>query len=323
VTGLQNIQLLKWCKELGVVPHWNVLWGFPGEPAGEYARLAKLLPLVTHLPPPVGASEIRLDRFSPNFSDADRLGLVNLVPSPAYRHVYRVAESALSNLAYYFAFDYREPQDVERYTAPVRRKLRAWRKVRHRSDLFSVDTGDHLLIWDLRPTVRCREPLTVLRGVDRLLYRACDSASDVGQLAQRLEGCGPATPPAEEIESRLQPLVSRGLVIKDGPRYLALAVALGDYAPSRAVTQRFYTVARRLGRPSPDGIVVPLEPVRLTARHLGGSPGRGRSARRMRGRLSPARFSVRRDELIVRYSVPRRKDGGQWRSKDPRAAARP
>ncbi len=34
VTGLQNIQLLKWCKEFGVVPSWNFLWGFPGEPAG-------------------------------------------------------------------------------------------------------------------------------------------------------------------------------------------------------------------------------------------------------------------------------------------------
>src|SRR5258708_22444047 len=38
VTGLQNIQLLKWCKEVGVEPHWNFLWGFPrADPAG-YAR---------------------------------------------------------------------------------------------------------------------------------------------------------------------------------------------------------------------------------------------------------------------------------------------
>jgi hypothetical protein len=27
VTALQNIQLLKWCTELGVRPYWNVLWG--------------------------------------------------------------------------------------------------------------------------------------------------------------------------------------------------------------------------------------------------------------------------------------------------------
>ena len=322
VTGLQNIQLLKWCKELGVVPHWNLLWGFPGEAAEEYARMAKLLPLVTHLPPPVGASDIRLDRFSPNFFEADRLGLVNLVPSPAYRHVYRVPSAALSNLAYYFAFDYRAPQDVERYTAPVRRKLRAWKKVRNRSDLFSVDTAEHLLIWDLRPAVRGREPLTVLRGLDRLLYQACDSASDAGQLGRKIDRHGVPLPSPEEIERRLEPLVARGLVVKDGSRYLALAVALGEYSPSKVVTQRFYSVARHLGRSSAEGIVVPLDPQAVP----GGRPpdrpaGRGHLGPGTRARLTPARFHVRRDELVVRYSVLRRKVGGKWQSERPRAAA--
>src|SRR5579872_2764363 len=41
VRGLQNVQLLKWCKELGIVPRWNLLWGFPGEPEAEYARMAE------------------------------------------------------------------------------------------------------------------------------------------------------------------------------------------------------------------------------------------------------------------------------------------
>ena len=56
VSGLQNIQLLKWCKELGVKPKWNLLFGFPGEPADEYARMAELAPLLSHLPPPDNCS---------------------------------------------------------------------------------------------------------------------------------------------------------------------------------------------------------------------------------------------------------------------------
>jgi hypothetical protein len=51
VTGLQNIQLLQWCKEIGVEPGWNMLWGFPGEPPPEYARMADLIPSISHLPP--------------------------------------------------------------------------------------------------------------------------------------------------------------------------------------------------------------------------------------------------------------------------------
>ena len=31
VTAFQNVQLLKWCRELGVTPYWNLLWGFPDE----------------------------------------------------------------------------------------------------------------------------------------------------------------------------------------------------------------------------------------------------------------------------------------------------
>ena len=33
-TGLRNVELLKWCREYGVTPLWNLLYGFPGETAG-------------------------------------------------------------------------------------------------------------------------------------------------------------------------------------------------------------------------------------------------------------------------------------------------
>ena len=63
VTALQNIQLLKWCKELGVQPGWNLIWGFPGEPPDEYVRMARLVPLLTHLRPPYGSGMIRLSGY--------------------------------------------------------------------------------------------------------------------------------------------------------------------------------------------------------------------------------------------------------------------
>lgn len=98
VSGLQNIQLMKWCKELGVRPNWNLLFGFPGEPAEEYARMAELAPLLSHLPPPDSCAMIRLDRFSPNFFDAEKLGLIDIEPVTSYRHVYRLADEAVANL---------------------------------------------------------------------------------------------------------------------------------------------------------------------------------------------------------------------------------
>src|SRR5689334_21736757 len=45
-TRLLNVQVLKWCAELGVKVSWNLLYGFPGEDPREYEAMAELLPLL-------------------------------------------------------------------------------------------------------------------------------------------------------------------------------------------------------------------------------------------------------------------------------------
>jgi ribosomal peptide maturation radical SAM protein 1 len=254
VSALQNIQLLKWCKELGVEPLWNILWGFPGEPPEAYARMAEIAPLLTHLTPPRFFTTIRLDRFSPNFFDAEAHGFANVRPLDAYRYVYRgLAPEALHNLAYHFEFDYAQPQDLASYARPLAVALDAWQRAAGTSDLFSIDTGDHLIIWDLRPAAR--RALSVLSGADRLLYLACDAVTDARQLATALTSLGVARTP-DEIAPMLAPLLRDGLVLQDGNRYLALAVPLGDYTPAQPVVEQFNGVVRALGEPVDGGIAV-------------------------------------------------------------------
>jgi len=262
VSALQNIQLLKWCKELGVEPLWNILVGFPGEPADGYAWMAKVMPLLSHLPPAGYIGPVRLDRFSPNYFDGEKLGLTKIEPLPAYRYVYRgVAPDALRNIAYHFEYEYAQPQDVAAYAKPVAYALREWRELHGRSDLFSIDTGDHLLIWDLRPVAK--RALTVLSGAERLLHIACDAVTDVRQIEKTLSSLG-ATRTADQITSMLAPLIDAGLVLQDGTRYLALAVAVGEYIPAQPVVKQFYSVAKSIGVPTDDGIAVPLNGQRKT-----------------------------------------------------------
>jgi ribosomal peptide maturation radical SAM protein 1 len=283
VTGLQNIQLLKWCKELGIEPYWNLLWGFPDEPPEEYRRMARLVPLLTHLPPPLAFGGIRLDRFSPNFFDAERLGFTDVAPLPPYRHIYPLPEEARRNLAYFFGFRYREPREVECYVRPLVTALEGWKKSSERSDLFSVDVDGRLLIWDLRPAVR--EPLSVLHGTDRALYQACEAAGDLAQIARSL-GREAVPGAVEEIELRLEPMQDRGLLLKDGARYLSLAVPLGDYAPRPPVVERFWELAGRLGKRVPGGWVIGPDASGLAP------PADVRSPRRA-GRSRPRRCSGR------------------------------
>jgi ribosomal peptide maturation radical SAM protein 1 len=306
-SALQNIQLLKWCKELGIEPIWNLLWGFPGEPPEEYARMAKLVPLLAHLPPPGGCGVMRLDRFSPAFEGAERLGFVDVKPLPPYRYVYALPDEALARLASFFSFGYREPRDVGAYAAGLEKELQAWLRAFEAHDLFFVDRGGWLLVWDLRPVSRA--PLTELRGVDRLLYLACDAASDARRLAESVESSGGGAISPEDVARRLEPFLERGLMVKDGSRYLALAVPLAEYSPPAAAVERFYDLARTLGRRVRGGWAVSPDAA------AGGTPRKARAPRartgrrgRPRGRrtpgLSASQFSVgARGDVRIRRVV--------------------
>ncbi len=243
VTGLQNMQLLKWCRELGVRVRWNFLWGFPGEPPEEYERLARLVPLLTHLPPPLVGSRLRLDRFSPNFENADRLGFTAVVPLPSYRYVYRLPDEAIANLACHFT--YTDARDVDGYTRRLARAIRAWQREACRSYLVSVDSGEHLVIVDMRPV--STTPFTVLSGLARLLYRECDAVREISYLARAGRRNGVAPCGTEAIEHTLAPLFARGLLVRDGSRCLALAIPLGEYAPPAAANRAFAALLHEHG----------------------------------------------------------------------------
>jgi len=296
VTALQNVQLLKWCKELGVTPHWNLLWGFPGEDPAEYERMAQLLPQLFHLRPPVGGQTIRLDRFSPNYESASELGFANVRPLASYGHVYDgIPEDAVANLAYYFSFDYREPRRVESYTAALARQIRRWKKIHAKTDLFFADQNGILAVWDLRACAR--RPLTLLSGEDRQLYLACDAVSDARQLASA------AAIPIEEVQQRLARLVMERLILQDGNRFLALGIRLGDYVPSPEILGRSEGIARELGSHVEGGVAIALDA--LAPR---GARGRRSTVRNETSHslgFDPSAFFVDRSHLVIQMSERR------------------
>jgi ribosomal peptide maturation radical SAM protein 1 len=233
VTAIGNIQLLKWCVELGVHPHWNLLWGFPGEPPEAYREMAELVPLLTHLTPPVEGAPIRLDRFSPHFDRAAEFGFENVRPVDAYQHIYPFPLDVLCDLAYFFDFDaVGLPPDLP-YTSPLVSALETWKDSVDSALLFA-DDGSTLLFWDLRP---CADALTItLSGLERLLYLACDTCRSRRELVElaRREAAGPD----ERVDEALRQLIGLRLSITDGRRYLSLAVPLGQYRPPRTVLAR-------------------------------------------------------------------------------------
>lgn len=251
VSALQNIQMLKWCKEYGVRPRWNIIWGFPGEQPEEYYRVAEFLPDLVHLPPPGGGGLIRLDRFSPNFDRAHEFGFVDVKPYPAYFYIYPFEEDVVANLAYCFTYRYAAERDVATYTEPLKSQMVGWIKEHDTSDLFSVQKGDQLLIWDLRP--HAVAPLTILAGARKQAYLLCDAASSRSKLLKALSSPEHSLTTAEDIEALLAPLLERKLMLSDGKVYLSLAVPLGTYTPPPKVMARFNEVLDEMSEPSDDG----------------------------------------------------------------------
>ena len=176
VTALQNVQALKLCKESGIGVNWNLLTGFPNEDPAAYARMAKLIPLLAHLPPPDVAGRIRMDRFSPFFNDPAAFGMLNVRPVPAYAQVYGGEPASLRRLAYYFDFDYADGRDVASYTREFVAAARRWKDVYERSDLCTLDGGSDVLLVDRRAIAK--QPFLVLSGLERTVYLACEEIAD-------------------------------------------------------------------------------------------------------------------------------------------------
>lgn len=236
VKGLQNIQLLKWCKEYGIRPFWNILYGFPGEDPQEYFQMAKLLPLLTHLPAPESLGQIRIERFSPNFKYPDQLGFANVKPYPSYSHIYPFSEEVVSNLAWYFTYDYKVPRNVAEYIKPVYDQVLNWKQSHSSSDLFFVEEGNSLFVYDLRPIAQT--PVAEIKDLQKVFYLACDSVTTISDLKKIAESYLGAAVSTDEVEDFLQPMISRGLMVGDNNTYLSLGIRLGVYSPSENVSTK-------------------------------------------------------------------------------------
>jgi ribosomal peptide maturation radical SAM protein 1 len=224
-TAAANVRLLVWCSELGIDVAWNVLFGFPGEPPEEYARMAELVPLLVHLPPPSFAGAVRLDRFSPLFAAAP-----DAVPKPAYAWTFPLPPAELKRVAYFF--DSATPQDTS-YADPLVRAVSAWAAAgaggeRPRLDVFQA--GPIALVRDTRPTaVRSTH---VLSGDTLRVFSACDRGSPAASIARAL-GL-----PAEVVEGELARLADAGLVVELDGRWVGLAVWGRREAATEAATRQ-------------------------------------------------------------------------------------
>ncbi len=230
VQGWQNVQLLKWCRELGIRLTWNLLWGFPGEEDGWYAEMAGWFPALEHLQPPGGASRVRYDRFSPYHKRAQDFGLA-LRPAPAMRHVYPLPEPDLADLAYFFGAEGRPDVFADSGSDLMQGRPGA-RAVRDGLNLWNqafwigppaLTVEDDGAVLHFADTRRCAlEVSCEIAGLAREVYLACDDAP----VEERLKPALAARLGREgsEIGAAVEDLQRRHLLLRIDGRLVALAL---------------------------------------------------------------------------------------------------
>jgi len=83
-SAIQNLALLKWCRELGISLAWNQLCAIPGENEADYDAQIQLMERIPHFNPPDGPNPIRLDRYSPYFDRYQEFGWNAVEPLRQY-----------------------------------------------------------------------------------------------------------------------------------------------------------------------------------------------------------------------------------------------
>jgi ribosomal peptide maturation radical SAM protein 1 len=217
-TALQNIQLLKWCAEYGVVPEWNFLYGFPGEDPEEYRRMAGLIDALGHLPPPTGSGPLRLDRFSPYYDDPAAFGITKVRPFTPYRHLYDVQPEELMQIAYYFEFEYADGRDLG-YVTPALERITEW-IARGPAVVLTVTPapdGTAILLDTRNGTVRRHR----LESWQAVLFDALDGVTSEAALLRRALSLGVAEATGRGF---LHACADLRIAANVGDRWLGLAV---------------------------------------------------------------------------------------------------
>jgi ribosomal peptide maturation radical SAM protein 1 len=231
-TSLQNVQLLKWAREIGIFITWNFLWDVPGEKDEWYGQMAEWLPQIVHMQPP-GIDRIQFHRFSPYHKIAHTFGL-SLTPYSSYRYVYPLAEADLSGLAYYFDEPARPSARAALASRPnlkrVMQIVRQWNQlwglagfapVNEKPVLLMTRDASSLRINDTRPCAI--SPSHRLTGLAARVYELCDAFRSIANLDAALAG-DPSPPNETELRSVLTELEHRKLLLHHNGRYLALAM---------------------------------------------------------------------------------------------------
>jgi ribosomal peptide maturation radical SAM protein 1 len=225
VTMLRNVRLLKWSHYYGIQVYWNILTGFPGETVEDYVEQNRVINLLRHLPPPVGATRIWLERFSPYFFDRS-FPVSDVRPLGAYRFIYPEEKINLDEVAYYFDYEIGETlPDTEH--RELRDHVRQWRKVwanQPRPSLIYQRSPGWIQIADRRSEEVATHLFT---DWEADIYELCGETERSPEwIARHLAEHNRKDVSKEQVQGALDSFCKLGLMLEEKKLFLSLALPI-------------------------------------------------------------------------------------------------
>jgi ribosomal peptide maturation radical SAM protein 1 len=217
-TMLQNVQFMKLCAEQNVYVAWNLLYGFPNEQPESYANMLSLMPLLHHLDPPDGAGQVRADRFSPFFERPREYDITSLEPYPSYQYIYRLPQESIRRIAYHFEIKHSHTTESKVYVEACLEGINIWRNLREQSFLVCESHPHGILVKDGRS---CKQQDDYfLEGTTAEIYDFCHEIRSLHSILLEIG----RNVDEDDIVSQLSFLVDKSLMLREGDKYLSIAV---------------------------------------------------------------------------------------------------
>lgn len=180
VTAIQNIFTLLLGLQFGVEVHYNFLFGFPDDELSDYEEMAKIIPLIYHLIPPISTTPIAITRFAPLQVNPGRFHIgPEIKYDPLYDLIFSESFTArhgfdFNNYCYYFERPYTNSRELELVYRIILRQMDHWKKI-HRERKVKLCYSISNSTITFTDTRYDNEPkITRYDGDHALFYRRCE-----------------------------------------------------------------------------------------------------------------------------------------------------
>jgi ribosomal peptide maturation radical SAM protein 1 len=229
IGAAQSVYSIRLCQEYGIPAQYNLMTRIPAVPVSEINDLHDLLPTLFGLVPPT-ITEFYLDRNSLIFANPEAFGVAsNTLDAELPGWLARsLGDSRISQVVPFRSADPEADAAWQRVKAQVGRWQERWRTALSSglaSPLIWRDGSGWASVTDAREEVA---HIYLLEGILYEVFLACNDVTREKTLGEVLPSYSPAM-----ISEALRQLASRRLVLRDGPRWVALPVRAGVSVSAR------------------------------------------------------------------------------------------